>query len=198
MQKPYSQACENNKDPILHKIKDIFLESKTVWEIGSGTGQHACYFAQNLPHLYWQATDRKENLAGINAWLDEASLVNVGRSVALNVSDEPWPCEEIEALFTANTLHIMSWQEVERFFIGLSKHLSKGAVVCIYGPFNYNGDYTSSSNEQFDKSLRARDSRSGLRDFEAIVELAKSTKLMINDDFDMPANNRLLVFRNQP
>lgn len=198
MQKPYSQACDNNKDPILHKIKDIFLESKTVWEIGSGTGQHACYFAQKLPHLYWQTTDREENLAGINAWVEESGLANVGNSVALNVSDEQWPCQEIEALFTANTLHIMSWQEVECFFARLAKYLTKGAVVCIYGPFNYNGDYTSLSNEQFDQHLKARDSRSGLRDFEAIVALAKSVKLVINHDFDMPANNRLLVFQKQP
>ncbi len=195
MNKPYSQACENNKDPILHKIKDIFLESKTVWEIGGGTGQHACYFAQQLPHLQWQVTDRAENLAGINSWIEGAGLENLPQSLALNVCDEQWPCQGIEALFSANTLHIMSWPEVECFFAGLGRHLTQDARVCIYGPFNYNGTYTSASNESFDQWLKSRDPQSGIRDFEAIEKLAKLVGLIVKDDFAMPANNRLLVLQ---
>lgn len=195
MNKPYSQACENNKDPILHKIKDIFLESKTVWEIGSGTGQHACYFAQQLPHLQWQVTDRAENLAGINSWIEASGLENLLQSLALNVSDKQWPCKEIGALFSANTLHIMSWPEVEYFFAGMGQYLTQDARVCIYGPFNYNGTYTSASNESFDQWLKARDPQSGIRDFEAIEKLAKLVGLSVKDDFAMPANNRLLVLQ---
>jgi len=195
MNKPYSQACENNKDPILHKIKDIFLESTTVWEIGSGTGQHACYFAQQLSHLQWQTTDRVENLSGINSWIDESGLENLPQSLALNVSDEQWPCQKIEALFSANTLHIMKWQEVECFFAGLGRYLTQDAQVCIYGPFNYSGEYTSPSNESFDQWLKMRDPQSGIRDFEEIEKLAKLVGLIVKDDFAMPANNRLLFLQ---
>lgn len=195
MTKSFSQACENNKQPILQKIQPAFNESTCVWEIGSGTGQHACYFAQHLPHLIWQATDREENLPGIDCWIAETDLVNLPKSQALNVVDKQWPCQQMQAVFTANTLHIMHWQEVEDFFAGLAKYLTDRAVVCIYGPFNYHGEYTSDSNAQFDQLLKARDSLSGIRDFEAIVKLANKAGLMIKDDFAMPANNRLLVLQ---
>ncbi len=193
MTKPFSKACENNKQPILQIIQTIFREPATVFEIGSGTGQHACYFAKNLPHLIWQATDRKENLAGINCWIEEAKLTNLPKSLALNVVDERWPCQKIDALFTANTLHIMSWQEVECFFSGLANYLTEHAFVCIYGPFNYNGHYTSASNQLFDRSLKLRDPKSGIRDFATIEKLAKTAGLIIKEDYAMPANNRLLV-----
>ena len=195
MTKSFSQACENNKQAILQKIQRAFKESTSVWEIGSGTGQHACYFARHLPHLIWQATDREENLAGIDCWVAETMLANLPKSLALNVVDKQWPCQQMEAVFTANTLHIMHWQEVEDFFAGLAKYLTDRAVVCIYGPFNYHGQYTSVSNAQFDQYLKARDLQSGIRDIEAIESLAKIARLVIKDDFAMPANNRLLVLR---
>jgi cyclopropane fatty-acyl-phospholipid synthase-like methyltransferase len=195
MNKPFSQSCENNKQPILQKIQTIFVSAQTVWEIGSGTGQHACYFAENLPQLIWQTTDREENLIGINQWIEEAALINLPRSLALNVTDEQWPCNQIEAVFTANTLHIMHWLEVERFFAGLAKYLTDKAIVCIYGPFNYQGQYTSASNAQFDQWLKACEPQSGIRDFEAIENLAKAANLMVKNDFSMPANNRLLVLQ---
>ena len=195
MNKSFSQACENNKQPILQIIKTIFLESSTVWEIGSGTGQHACYFAHYLPHLNWQPTDKEENIDGINCWVEESGLSNCLQSLALNVMDKKWPCQTIDALFTANTLHIMSWNEVDCFFAGLKAYLTENATVCIYGPFNYHGQYTSNSNKQFDHWLKARAPQSGVRDFEAIEQLAKTASLSIKNDFSMPANNRLLVFQ---
>jgi len=195
MNKAFSQSCENNKQAILQRIQNIFQQSKTVWEIGSGTGQHACYFAKNLPQLTWQTTDREENLAGINCWIKETGLANLPQSIELNVVSEQWPCQHINALFTANTLHIMHWHEVECFFKGLEKYLSDNSIVCIYGPFNYQGQYTSQSNEQFDLWLKTQDPARGIRDFEAIETLANKTGLFIEDDFEMPANNRLLVFQ---
>ena len=195
MNKPFSVASENNKQAILQVIETIFLEPITVWEIGSGTGQHACYFAQKLPHLHWQATDREENLAGINCWIEGAKLSNLPLSLTLDVADTDWPCQQMDAVFTANTLHIMRWSEVEYFFSGLTNHLSAEAPVCIYGPFNYHGQYTSASNKQFDQWLKARDPESGIRDFAEIEKLANSAGLKIQDDFAMPANNRLLVLQ---
>ncbi len=195
MQKPFSQACENNKQPILQRIQSIFVDSATVWEIGSGTGQHGCYFAEQLPHLHWQCTDRTENLAGINCWIKESELSNLPLSLALNVTDQHWPCRSIDALFSANTLHIMHRHEVERFFSGLTNYLSADAKVCIYGPFNYLGLYTSASNKQFDQWLKERDPNSGIPDFELIETLAQNAGLELQNDFEMPANNRLLFFK---
>jgi tRNA G46 methylase TrmB len=111
--KPFSQACENNKDPILQIISTVFCEPITVWEIGSGTGQHACYFARHLPHIEWQPTDRSENIPGIRWWQEEAQLANLKPPLTLDVTNTVWPCNSMDALFTANTLHIMSWDEVQ-------------------------------------------------------------------------------------
>jgi Protein of unknown function (DUF938) len=193
--KPYSQACENNKTPILAVIRDVFSQAVTVWEIGSGTGQHACYFAGELPHLIWQPTDLAGNLAGINAWHDEAQLANLKQPIVLDVTNPVWPCGGMGAVFTANTLHIMSWQQVELLFGRFQTYLNPMAKACIYGPFNYNGYYTSDSNASFDQWLKSRDPLSGIRDFEAVLELAGRAGLKLMKDNAMPANNRLLVLQ---
>lgn len=195
MKKKFSQSCENNKQPILKIIQTIFQKSTEVWEIGSGTGQHACYFANNLPHVTWQTTDREEDRGSLDCWIEEAGLSNLPNSLKLNVTDKIWPCQTIEALFTANTLHIMHWDEVESLFSNLASYLTEEAVICLYGPFNYKGHYTSPSNQQFDQWLKARDPESGLCDFEAVEKLAEAAELSLQHDHTMPANNRLLVFQ---
>jgi hypothetical protein len=195
IQKPFSQSCENNKEPILQIIKMVFNQPTTVWEIGSGTGQHACHFAENLPHLSWQPTDRPENLAGIHLWRDEAQLANLLPPLSLDVTDTLWPCERIDAVFTANTLHIMSSDEVKLLFERLAVYLSAEATMCIYGPFNYAGAYTSESNARFDLWLKERNALSGIKDFEEIMSLAANSGLELQVDNAMPANNRLLVLR---
>ena len=195
MDKPYSQSCENNKTPILAIIREVFSEPVTVWEVGSGTGQHACYFASELPHLVWQATDVTENLAGINAWLNEVQLPNLSQPLVLDVIDLVWPCDRMDAVFTANTLHIISWQSVEILFERFQSYLNPSAKVCIYGPFNYNGSYTSESNARFDQWLKSRNPLSGIRDFEAVMALAEHAGLRLLTDNAMPANNRLLVLQ---
>jgi Protein of unknown function (DUF938) len=196
MDKPYSQSCENNKVLILSVIKEVFNKPATVWEIGSGTGQHACYFASELSHLIWQPTDVAENLPGINAWRDEARLTNLNLPIALDVTSAIWPCEGMDAVFTANTLHIMSWEQVEMLFDRFQAYLNPLARICIYGPFNYNGKYTSDSNANFDQWLKNRDPLSGIRDFEAVMGLAENAGLRLIKDNAMPANNRLLVLQN--
>ncbi len=195
-QKPFSQACENNKDPILQVIKTVFAQPATVWEIGSGTGQHACYFARQLPHIEWQPTDRSENIPGICLWREEACTPNLKPPLTLDVADAVWPCDTIDALFTANTLHIMSWEEVQIFFARLAVHLNAKAFVCIYGPFNYNGVYTSDSNARFDQMLKSQRASMGIRAFEDIMVLAASAGLELISDNAMPANNRLLALQN--
>jgi len=194
--KPFSQSCENNKTPILAVLRQVFIQPVTVWEIGSGSGQHACYFASQLPHLVWQPTDLEENMSGINAWLEEAQLANLNQPRVLDVNQSVWPCQEgMEAVFTANTLHIMDWKQVQTLFEKLGSYSKPQALICIYGPFNYNGAFTSDSNARFDQWLKDRNPLSGIRDFEAVLVLAESQGLSLLNDHAMPANNRLLVFQ---
>ncbi|PKI14096.1 DUF938 domain-containing protein [Colwellia sp. 12G3] len=197
MNKPFSQACENNKQPILNILTTVFSSTKHVLEIGSGTGQHAVFFGQQLPHLTWQTSDLPINHLGINAWLDEAVLANVQRPITVDLH-KTWPVPNnnlpVDGLYTANTLHIISWPLVVKFFAAIAQNLAAEASVCIYGPFNYNGKFSSESNANFDSWLKERDINSGIRDIEAILLLAKAAGLNLIDDHRMPANNRLLVF----
>ena len=219
--KPFSPASERNRDPILEVLRVHFAGRRHVLEIGSGTGQHAVHFAAALPWLVWQCSDRAEYLPGVRAWLDEAGLPNTPAPIELDVASERWPlpaallplppageangrtneqphrfdARPFDALFSANTLHIMGWDEVEAFFAGLGTVLAEEATVVVYGPFNYGGDYTSDSNREFDGWLKARDPRSGIRDFEAIDALAREIGLRLSADVAMPANNRCLVWR---
>jgi len=183
--KPFSEAAERNRAPILAILKRVFRDRKRVLEIGSGTGQHAAYFAPELPHLVWQASDVAENLPEIREW------VSTPAPLELDV-DKDWPELEVDAVFSANTCHILSWPQVERMFemIGQIESLK---TFCLYGPFNYEGRYTSESNARFDAMLRRNDPASGLRDFEKIVTLARTAGLILQEDNAMPANNRLLV-----
>lgn len=193
--KPYSQASENNKQAILSVLKRILADASHVLEIGSGTGQHALYFAEHLPHLFWQTSDLVQNHSGISSWLATASTTNLGPPIELSASTRPWPIGEADAVFSANTLHIMSWQNVVALFEAFALYLPSAATVCLYGPFNYGGDYTSESNRQFDVWLKSQNIERGIRDFEAINALAEEASLLLIDDIAMPANNRLLAFR---
>lgn len=196
MIKPFSQACENNKGPILEVLKTVFNKTESVLEIGSGTGQHSVFFAEQLPHLQWYTSDRRINHEGINLWLKEANLTNLHGPLELDLN-YAWPVNNVDAIYTANTFHIVSWQLVEQFFKGVSTHLVSQGVVCIYGPFKYQGQFTSASNEEFDRFLTQRDPFSGIRDFEAIEQLATQAGLTLISDTAMPANNQLLVFKRQ-
>lgn len=202
-QQRWSEACERNRDPILAVLRRLLQDRRRVLEIGSGTGQHAEYFAAQLPHLLWQASDHPDYLPGIAERLAEAGLPN---------APPPWPLQAVlapsaglaplpdgplgfDAVFSANTLHIMSWPHVQAFFAGLQAVMAEDALLCVYGPFNYNGDYSSDSNRQFDAWLKARDPASGIRDAEAVDALAAAQGLRLVDDVAMPANNRLRVWR---
>ncbi len=195
--KPDAPATERNREPILAVLREHFADRRHVLEIGSGSGQHAIYFAAALPQLIWQASDRAEPLPGIEAWRCDAGLANTPAAIELDVNHLPWPRLEVDAIFTANTLHIIGLDEVERFFQGVGQVLAPGGKLLIYGPFNYQGQFTSASNASFDQWLRARDARSGIRDFEAVLALAQGIGLEWLADIDMPANNRCLLFRRQ-
>ena len=192
--KPYAESCEKNKEPILAVLKEVFAERKRVLEIASGTGQHAVYFGRELSHLTWQPSELPQNLAGIQEWLDEARLPNILPPLAIDVNDTCWPVAPVDAIFNANTIHIISWPEVERLFVHISRVIEPGGYVCLYGPYNYDGKFTSESNARFDAWLKARNPNSGVRDFEAVNRLVSSHGMHLQHDIAMPSNNRVLVW----
>jgi SAM-dependent methyltransferase len=191
---PFSEACERNKHPILDVLRTAFADRRRVIEIGAGTGQHAVHFARHLPWLEWLPTDRHEYLADLAARVAAEGPPNLVAPVALDVLQPQWPPLRGDAVFSANTLHIMSWPAVEALFAALPHLLEQGGVLAIYGPFKYAGRFTAGSNAAFDAMLRERDPASGVRDFEAVHALARAAGLALVADHAMPANNQLLVW----
>lgn len=195
MEKPFSQACENNKDPILAVLKPQLKNSKNVLEVGSGNGQHAVHFATAMPWLQWQCSDQNSNLAGIKLWLVDAQLKNTPEPIELNVTQNNWPTGQFDTVFSANTAHIMHWSEVVQFFAGVGKCLRLGGQFFLYGPMNYDGKFSSDSNARFDRWLKEKDLNMGIRDFVALNQLAADAGLIFQEDFSMPANNQILQWR---
>ena len=193
--KPFSDACEENKAPILAVLRDIFADRTAVLEIGSGTGQHAVHFGRHLPHLVWYPSDVQSQHAGIEVWLSEVNLENVRKPMALDVNQANWPVLTVDAVFSANAVHIMSWHCVCNMFAGIGRVLAEDGILALYGPFNYDGRYTSDSNARFDAWLKARDPVSGIRDFEALDKLARAQGMTLINDYEMPVNNRILVWK---
>src|SRR5271167_24028 len=191
---PSSQACERNKGPILKVLRIAFADCSTVLEIGSGTGQHAVHFAAHLAHLTWHPTEQLAYLADLSQRVKLQGARNLRPPTVLDVRQTVWPLRHVDAIFTANTLHIMSWTEVLAMYEGLGAILAAGGVMCVYGPFRYAGRYTPASNQDFDCMLKERDPLSGLRDIQEVTVLAAQYGLRLRTDHDLPANNRLLEF----
>jgi SAM-dependent methyltransferase len=195
---PCSDACERNKHPILEVLRVCFADRAHVLEVGSGTGQHAVHFARHLSHLSWQPTEQLHYLSDLTARVQQEGLANLRAPTVLDVRQRIWPVKSVDAVFTANTLHIMSWEAVTAFYRGVGEVLAPAGVLGIYGPFRYGGRYTSDSNREFDRSLRERDPASGLRDIEAVEALGAEYGLRLHEDHDLPAFNRLLIFVKEP
>ncbi|MDH5479449.1 MAG: class I SAM-dependent methyltransferase [Nitrosomonas sp.] len=192
--KAYSEAAERNKQPIVEILQKVFANCSKVLEIGSGTGQHAVFFASVLNHLEWQPTERLANLRDLRERCDTCLAVNLSEPLALDIDDELWPISTVDAVFTANTLHIISWSQVCRLFAKVGSVLPNGGVFCAYGPFNIDGNFTSDSNAHFDAYLRARDAESGIRDLEALTKQAETHHLFLQSNHVLPAYNRILVW----
>lgn len=192
--KPYSESCEQNRVPILDVLRVELAGRRRLLEIGSGTGQHAVYFAPVFPAMAWQTSDVDTMHAGIRAWLDDEGAENILSPLALDVCRDSWPQAVYDAVYSANTVHIMGMPEVECLFAGIGRVLEPGGVFCLYGPFNYGGNYTSTSNARFDEWLKARDPASGIKHFESLQVLAEKAGLQLKEDYAMPANNRTLAW----
>ncbi|MBL4762724.1 MAG: DUF938 domain-containing protein [Gammaproteobacteria bacterium] len=193
MIKPYSSACDQNRQPIERVLANHLGQRTRLLELSSGTGQHAVYFSAALPQITWQPSDVEPAIAGIQAWVNEAALPNILTPIALNV-DGDWPGSSYDVVFSANAVHIMGWDSVLAMFKGIDRVLERGGLLFLYGPFNYHGKFTSESNAGFDVWLKQRDPVSGVRDFEALDLLANQQGMHLLADHEMPANNRTLVW----
>ena len=195
--KPFAESCEQNKQPILQVLAEIFSQPGLVFEIGSGTGQHAVFFSEQLPHLNWQPSDLADQLPGMQLWFEEANNERILQPLELDVNAESWPVRDADYVFTANTLHIVSWTEVQAMFAGVGQLLKSGGLFAQYGPFNYAGQFTSDSNARFDIWLKQRNPLSGIRNFEDLAELAGKHGMQLLADYEMPVNNRTLVWQKR-
>ena len=194
MNKPFAESCVQNQQVILEVLKTVFTEPGKVLEIGSGTGQHAVYFTENLPHLEWQPSDLADQHAGMQMWLDEVAHNRIKAPLTIDVDYGPWPVADIDYVYTANTTHIISSPQVENMMKYIGDCLKKGGLFVQYGPFNYNGAYTSESNARFDLWLKQRDAGSCIKHFETIQQLADENGMRLYRDVEMPANNRILIW----
>lgn len=194
--KPISEACLRNQEPIAEALTSLFAKVRTVFEIGSGTGQHAVFIAKKIPHLEWYPSDLSECLPGIRVWIAEADLPNVKAPIEVDVSSSHWPLEkQFDAVFTANTIHFVGWDVVKAMLAGVASILQPQGLFCVYGPFNKDGQFTSVGNQHLDSWLKSRDATSGIKDIEEVCLLAYDHGLVLEQTLQLPANNLLLVFR---
>jgi SAM-dependent methyltransferase len=195
---PHSDASERNKVPILAVLREAFAGCRHVLEIGSGTGQHAVHFATGMPWLVWQPTELAEAMPGLRKRIFNEGPSNLRAPIVLDVTETPWDVRRVDGVFTANTLHILHWPQVQALFAALPAVANPGTVLAVYGPFRYRGDYTSPSNASFDRMLHAQDPESGIRDFEEVDALARAAGFALAADHAMPANNQTLIWKLAP
>ena len=195
MYKPVAESCVQNQQVILEVLKAFFIEQGEVLEIGSGTGQHGVFFTQHMKHLLWQPSDLPDQHAGMQLWFDEVDHDRIRPPLELDVDDETWPISKTDYVFTANTTHIISSEQTEKLFRHVGNCLKQGGLFAQYGPFNYNGQYTSESNARFDVWLKQRDPNSCIKHFETVQQLAGQNSMQLFKDIEMPANNRILLWK---
>jgi SAM-dependent methyltransferase len=196
--KRHAPATVRNRGPILDVLAHVLPKSGLVLEIGSGTGEHAVFFAAALPGLTWQPSDADPDaLPSIRAWAKDAGLANVSSPLLLDVHTDPWPVDRVDGVFSANMIHIAPWSAAQALLRGAGRHLVAGGILLLYGPFRVGGDHTAASNAAFDADLRARNPAWGVRDLEAVEALAAENQLDLQQRLAMPANNQTLVFHRR-
>ena len=195
MELTFSEACERNKGPILEVLRKLFSKTDSVLEIGSGTGQHAVHFSKHLAHLVWQPTELGERVAMLKSRIDLEGPGNLLPAKELDVLRNHWELEKTDAVFIANVFHIAPIEVMHTCFKGMSKCLKHLGIFCVYGPFRFEGEFTSPSNAQFDYSLKTNNPEWGIRDFEQLCQVAEERGFTLQRNYSMPANNQLLVFK---
>jgi len=190
-----SPSAERNKGPITELLLRLLPGQGDVLEISSGTGQHVLHFAQAMPHIFWQPTERDDDrLKSIASWLAPAGLPNVKAPIHLDVHDEIWPVGEVAAVVCLNMIHIAPPSATEALLRGTGRVIGSGGILFLYGPYRRQGRHISASNEAFDELLKANNPEWGVRNLEDVALLAAAESLELQEIHDMPANNLAIVF----
>ena len=193
----YSPAAEKNKTPILEVFRERLAPTARVLEVGSGAGQHALHFTDALPELRWQPTEHPAVMSALEANLGAAARDAILPPLALDLATDSWPTGPFDAVYAANVMHIVSVPLGEVLIRGAASVLREGGQLLLYGPYKFGGTFTTESNAEFDQWLKARDPRSGVREFEAVARVAETAGLELVDNRAMPSNNQLLCFRRE-
>lgn len=191
---PSSPACERNRKPIFRHLNQLLPGPARILEIGAGTGQHAAFFVRQRPDWVWQCSDTEIESSGLGRRIAGIDQPGLPPPCVLDVLDGQWPEGPYDAVYTANTLHIMPWPNTEVLLKQAASVLSPGGRLLIYGPFHDDGVHQSESNLDFDRMLRARDPAMGVRDAVQIRAQAERLGWTAEQERHLPANNRLLVF----
>jgi len=187
-----------NRDPILDVLKRVLPSRGVVLEIASGSGEHAAYFAQELPSLIWQPTDPDpEALSSVAAHRTDAGAGNLLAPLQLDVTSARWPVERADAVMCCNMIHIAPWEACEGVIAGAARTLPAGGILYLYGPYKIAGRHTAPNNEAFDADLRARNPAWGIRDLDDVVALARRHNFALVETVQMPANNLSVIFRRE-
>ncbi|MBK24813.1 MAG: methylase [Halobacteriovorax sp.] len=195
MEKPFAPSCERNAGPIHNVLSKHLKDRKRLLEVGSGTGQHAVHFAPKFPHLTWITSDQPQYHQGIKMWLEEAKLPNIEGPLSFKLGEDSFPASNIDVLYTANTFHIMPFDMVKELISLAGANLIPGSLFIVYGPFSYNGEFTSKSNEEFHLNLGQMAPHQGIRDFKDVHEQFEKRGFKLLDDIVMPANNQTLIYK---
>jgi len=196
-ERPFAEYAARNAAPILDVLQHEFADVSEILEIGSGTGQHAVYIAARLPHVRWQTSDLAENHAAIAAWTEAAALDNVLAPIELDVRSALMNSSCFDAVFSANTAHIMAIDAVAAMFALVGDILRPGGIFCLYGAIRRDGVFNTQSNADFDLSLKARDPAMGIRDIELLDDFAANSGLVRLRLYAMPSNNHIAVWRRR-
>lgn len=192
----FAPSCERNKKPIAAELAKLAIEGASVLEIGSLSGQHACHLVKTLKPASWQPSDVPSNIDTLMLNLQRHGNETIKSPIAIDVAQSQlWPTNVFDLIYTANTLHIMSWFHVEQCFKNLPQVCKSGTILSVYGPFKFNGAYTSESNAEFNEWLKAKDENSAIRDFEAVNELANQAGFRLKSNTTMPANNQMIIWQ---
>jgi cyclopropane fatty-acyl-phospholipid synthase-like methyltransferase len=190
----YSEAAERNKKPILDQLKQYLKSDDKVIEIGSGTGQHACCFTQSIPGLVWQCSDLKDNLSSLKQVISQQNSEQLLMPIECDVRSYQWDQKQYDAVYSANALHIMSWDAAQVFLSNVNHALKSRGLLILYGPYAYANQPLCKSNQNFDRFLKERDPKSGIRSFDEVKALSEKAGFVCEHDIEMPANNRLIIW----
>ena len=193
-EKPYAPSCDKNAKPILRVLRSFLKDSRSLLEIGAGTGQHSVFMAPHFEQMSWTLVDRKENHKGISLWLNEFLRPSIKGPFEYEIPKDSLPEANFDVVFTCNTLHMIPWGYCLKMFDDISHVLLQEGLFIVYGAFNYGGKFTSESNRKFDIWLKKRNFESGIKNFENIISELEIRGFKLMEDIPMPANNRILIF----